>query len=254
MRSIWKGRLGFGLVGFQAKLYKATEKAETPMHLLHGECGGGRISYLYKCQRCEAVLASRGELKKGVEVAEGQYVVISDQDLATLPLRSVQEIEVMGFTKDALDPRVVAETYYLAPDKGGEKAFYLLSEAMHKTAVVGIGKLTYREREHLCVVRPFNGVMLLQTLVYQEEIRDFHEISAKTPVTLSEKEMQLGDQFIAQNTMTFDHSIFKNEYQQALASLVESKLKGLPMPAAAAPKSSEGDLVAQLLASVGGVK
>jgi len=250
MKSIWKGRLGFGLVGMEVKLYKAVDQAETEFHLMHQDCGGGRIKYLYQCQKCQAQIAERGQLKKGYEYSKDQYIILEQGDLERLPLKTLHQIEVIGFVEGPVDPRALETAYYLAPDKGNEKPFGLLYQAMQRLNVKAIGKLAYREREHLCLVQPFDGVLLVQTLCYADEIRPYDEIKPNT-ATLSEKEIGLGEALVKEMVMVFDHATFKDEYREALEKLIEAKVEGKELaPVAVSEATSGGDLVSQLLASL----
>lgn len=249
MRSIWKGRMGFGLIGLNVKLYKATETKEIGMHLMHAECGGGRIKYLYQCQNC-AALVSRSELKKGYEYAKDQVLILDDADFASLPLKTLKQIEIVGFVGDSLDPRLIEETYYLSADKGGEKAYQLLHSVMARLGVKAIGKLAYREREHLAVIFPFDSVFVLQTLIYTEELRSYEELKP-TAIALSDKELELGEVLVKQMVMDFDHASYQDDYKQALERMIEAKIDGREITAPAEAEVPAGDMVEQLLASIG---
>ena len=250
MRSIWKGQMGLGLISLPVKLYGATDTKGISFHLMHHPCGGGRIKYLYKCHKCEAILENRSELKKGYEYAKDHYAILDDADFASLPLKTLKQIEVLGFTQGELDPRAIDATYYLSPEKGGEKPYHLLLTVMERLNVRAIGKLAYREREHLCVVPPFDGIMLLQTLFYADEIRGYEEIKPQS-VSLSEREIELGETLVRQMAMSFDHSAFKDQYKEALEALIEAKIEGREIARAEEAPAPAGDLVDQLLASIG---
>ena len=251
MRSIWKGRMGFGLVGMNVKLHKAVDQSEISFHLMHTECGGGRIRMLYQCQNCQTVLDSRPK-EKGYEYAEGQYVILSEADFQALPLKSLKQIEILGFVRDGIDARAIEATYYLSPDKGGtnQKPFQLLYTAMERLGVQAIGKLAYRDREHLCVIQPFDGIMLCQTLCYAQEIRPHQELK-QAEVALSEKETELGEALVQQMVMVFNFSVFQDEYQKALEELIQAKIEGRELTPVAQDEAPSGDLVGQLLASIG---
>lgn len=257
MRSIWKGRMGFGLIGVNVKLYKATEEQDIGLHLMHGECGGGRIKYLYQCQNCASTL-TRSELKKGYEVSDGKFVILEEADFDNLPLKSAREISITSFVKDGLDPRIVEDTYYLSPetDKKAKqasqsvRAFWLLHQAMSKLGVRAIGKVAYRDREHPCIIAPFDSIFILQTLCYANEVRDYGELK-QTAIDLSEKELELGERLISEMIMEFRHDEFKDEYSEALERLIEAKVAGTEITAPVQSEAPAGDLVAQLLASVG---
>ena len=248
---MWKGRLGFGLIGCDVKMYKAVDAADSDLHLMHTACGGGRVRYLYKCEKCEAVEEKR-PTERGYEYSKGQYVILTEADLASLPLKTLHEIEVVGFTADRIDPRATADSFYLAPEKGSAnlKPFQLIYAVMEKLGVKAVGKVAVRGREHPCVVSAFDGVMLVQTLCYSDEIRDFSEIRAEG-VALSEKELELGETLVKQMMIAFDHCAFRDEYRHALEALVEAKLAGREVVAVGAAPAPAGDLVEQLLASIG---
>lgn len=249
VRAIWSGRIGVGLVGFQAKLYKAVEEGGIEFHLIHPECGG-RIKYLYHCPKCAKVV-ERSELKKGYEIADDEYVILDDADFQSLPLKTVKSIEIEGFTRDDIDPRMFNTAFYLVPDKkGGDvKAFSLLYKVMEELGVKAIGKLTYREKEHLVVITPFDGIFLLRTLFYSEEIRDYEEIKPKQ-VALSEKELKLGKTLIEQMICPFEPTAYKNEYKHALEQLIQAKIEGRELVKQDVAESSS-DLVEALLKSIG---
>lgn len=249
MRSIWKGRMGFGLIGLNVKLYKATETKDISFHLMHADCGGGRIKYIYQCQNC-AALVSRSELKKGYEVTQDQYVILDDADFASLPLKTLRQIEIVGFVSDSLDPRLIEETYYLSADKGGEKAYQLLHSVMARLGVKAVGKLAYREKEHLCVIFPFDSVFCLQTLCYAGELRPYEELKP-TAMSLSDKELELGEVLVKQMMMDFDHASFADAYKEALERMIEAKIDGREITAPAEAEVPAGDMVSQLLASIG---
>lgn len=254
MRSIWKGRMGFGLIGVQVKLYKATEEQDIGLHLMHGECGGGRIKYLYQCQNCASTL-TRSELKKGYELSDGKCVILEEADFDNLPLKSVREIGILGFVKDSLDPRIVEDTYYLAPEqdrkaKQSDRAFQLLHQVMTKMGVKAIGKVAYRDREHPCMIAPFDSIFILQTLCYANELRDYSELR-QTAIALSDKELELGERLIGEMITQFDHNAFTDEYRQALERMIEAKVAGTEIMAPAGTEAPAGDLLEQLYASVG---
>ena len=247
MRSIWKGQVGFGLISVPCKLYGACDDKKISFHQIHAECGS-RISMPRWCPKCERKVEGT-EIKKGYEVGDG-LVLLDEGDFASLPLKTLKQVEVVCFTKDSPDPRAYDEAYYLAPDKGGDKPFALLHQTMKKLGVKAIGKLAYRDREHICVVSPFDGVMLLQTLHWADEIRPADEIKPSM-VALSEKELQLGETLIGQMIGVFAHASFHDDYRQALEALVTAKVEGKALASPAETPVASGDLVSQLLASLG---
>jgi len=248
MRSIWSGRLGFGLVGLNVKLYKGVSEGDIGFHLIHPDCGK-RVNYQVFCSACEKVV-ERASLKRGYEYVKGEYVVLDDADFQSLPLKSVKQIEIEGFTQDDIDPRAFDTHYLLAPDKGGanEKPFALLYRAMDELKVKAIAKLCYRDKEHLCVISPYQGVFLLQTLFYADELRDVAEIRPKE-VAISDREVELGKALVGEMMGLFDYERYHDEYREALEKLISAKLEGRQVSVEATTPITQ-DLTDALLKSI----
>ena len=248
MRAIWKGRIGFGLIGLEAKLYKAVDEGDIGFHLVHS-CGA-RIKYQNFCAKCEKVV-ERSELKKGYEIAKDQFVMLEEADFQKLPLASVKSINIEGFTDDGIDPRAFDASYLLAPEKGSanEKPFALLYKAMETLNVKAVGKLAYRDKEHLCLISAYQGVFLLQTLFYADELRPFEDLKPKG-VALSDKETELGMALVNQLKGVFAYDSYSDQYRQALEKLIEAKVEGKEVQVPAEQETPAGDLVSQLLASL----
>lgn len=244
MRSIWKGNIGFGLVSVPGKLYKAMETQELGLHLLH-TCGA-RPKQVYHCESCNTY-SQRGELTKGYEVGDG-HIAITEQDLASLPLKSIHSIDIVGFVPSgAVELRLYQDCYYLGADKV-DKPYALLYQIMERLQVIAIAKLVMREREHLCCLTPYDGIFLLNTLVYADEIRDYSELKVKA--TVGEKELGLAEGLVKQMMIAWQHGEYHNEYREAMTSLIESKLTGEPVAAVAAAETRTDDVISQLLASL----
>jgi len=250
MRAIWKGTIGFGLVSIPVRMYNATVETTPKLHMVHAECGT-RIQLQRYCPHCQRVIDWK-DVKSGYEYSKGQLVVLEEEELESLPLRTLKSIDIEEFIDAAqLDPRAYGDSYYLSPEESGTKPFWLLLKAMEATGLVGIGKLGYRQREHLAVIRPIHSTLLLQTLHYAEGIRSPEEIrSAEIPV--SEKELSLAVSLI--NTLKnerFDLAKYRDQYGEALNRLIEAKLAGVPVPTAE-PVAEGGvlDLVESLVASI----
>ena len=184
-------------------------------------------------------------------------MVLDDADFEKLPLKSLKQIEILGFVEDSIDPRIIEDCYYLAPEKGkkrgitaDERAFQLILKTMEKLGVKAVAKLVMREKEHLCLVQPFDSILLLQTLCYADEVRDYEELKP-TAVAIGEKELELAEMLIKQRTMVFEHGVFENDYRKALEQLIEAKIAGKEVVSIAEAPVPVGDLVSQLLASIG---
>jgi len=250
MRAIWRGTIGFGLVSIPVKMYNATQETAPRLHLVHAECGS-RIQQKRYCPRCERLIEWK-DVKSGYEVAKGQMVVLEEEELDSLPLRTLKSIDIQEFVNlDQVDPRAFADIFYLAPEETGVKPFWLLLRAMQVTGLVAIGKIGYREREHLALIRAIDGAMVLQTLRYANQIRSPKAIMpAEVPIT--ERELSLATTLIGTlKNDRFNLDKYEDEYGQALNKLIEAKLSGVAV-AEAQPAVTEGltDLVESLLASI----
>jgi DNA end-binding protein Ku len=250
MRAIWKGTIGFGLVSIPVKMYNAVAETTPKLHMVHAECGS-RIQLQRYCPHCQRVIEWK-DVKSGYEYSKGQLVVLDEQDLESLPLRTLKSIDIEEFVEPAqLDPRACGDSFYLSPEETGRKPFWLLLKAMQATGLVAVGKLGYYQREYLAVIRPWDGCLLLQTMHYAEGIRSPGEITP-AEVPISEKELSLAVSLInTLKTERFDLSKYHDEYGEALNRLIEAKLAGESLPTPE-PVAQGGvlDLVESLVASI----
>ena len=252
MRSQWKGQLGFGLVSIPVKLYgSVSKKSETALVQLHGECNS-RIKMPKYCPECQRFLEAE-EISKAYEVGKDQYVPLTEDELAMLPLPSIQSISIEHFISmnDLPDERWYKDAYFLAPEKAGEKAFALFLRVMEEQVVAGIAKIAIRGREHLCAVTAFDGVLLLETLYWADEIRDYNEL--KVNVQVSEKELDMAKSLIKAMTGPPQFESYTDDYKKALLELVNARIEG-KMIEVKPVKAIEADLAGALLASLKAVK
>ena len=183
MRAIWKGAVAFGLVNVPVKLYAATGEHEVPLHQVHRK-DAGRIRYAKKCSVCGETV-EMSDLAKGYETDDGQMVVLTDEDLAELPLATEREISVLEFVPaDQVDPIMLAKTYYLEPEKTAAKPYALLRGALAATDRMAVVKVALRQRESMAVLRVRDDVICLQTLLWPDEVRaaDFPILDAEIAV------------------------------------------------------------------------
>lgn len=257
-RSIWKGALGFGMVNIPVKLYGATEDKRKDFSLtsMHSECGS-QVKMPKFCPTCNkhfsAELGNLNELVKAYPLSEDKLLPLLEEELANLPLKSAKSITVEHFIAGGSewlsDPRWFKDAYFLAPDDVGQKAFALFLKAMDELGVYGIAKIAMRGKEHLCVISPFNGLLMLETIHWADEIRDMHELIAPS-VSFSEKEMELAKTLIQAMTSQVDPSAYEDEYRKALTELIEAKIEGKTITPVTVPQSTNADLVSSLLASL----
>ena len=254
-RSMWKGAIQFGLVTIPVKLYVATEsRAGISFNMLH-EPDKSRIQMKIWCPEDEKII-DRGETVKGFEYAPDKYVVINDEDLEKLPLKTVRSIEIEQFVPAAeadAQTRFVKQAYYIEPDKVGRKAFQLLKEVLQDKGLTAICKFVIRDREALAAMNPFENTMLLSTLYWPDEIRDIGELDLpKEEPEIKPAEKRMAEQLIEAMTGEFDPEQYHDEYREALMQVIESKVEG--RETVSIPEQAEStklvDLMAALQASV----
>ncbi len=254
-RSMWKGAIQFGLVTIPVKLYVATEsRAGVSFNMLH-EPDKSRIQMKIWCPEDEEII-NRSETVKGYEYAPDKYVVITDEDLEKLPLKTVRSIEIEQFVEreDAeQQTRFVKQAYYIEPDRVGRKAFQLLKEVLQDKNLTAICKFVIRDREVLAAMDPFENTMLLSTLYWPDEIRALNELDLpEEEAELKPAEKKMAAQLIEAMTGEFDPSAYRDEYREALMQVIESKIEGretVEIEAAEEPTKLV-DLMAALQASV----
>jgi DNA end-binding protein Ku len=251
---MWKGAIQFGLVTIPVKLYLATESKGISFNMLH-ETDLSRIQMKIFCPVDDEVI-SRSDTVRGYEYAPGEYVVVTDEDLEKVPLKTVRSIEIEQFTPaDTQDGNVrfVKQAYYLEPDKIGQKAFYLLKKVLQDEGLTAICKVVIKDREALAAIDPFGKTMLLTTLHWPDEIRSTGELTLpEEEFDIKPAETAMAKQLVEAMTGEFDPGKYHDAYREALVNVIESKVEGIE-PAAAAPSEDSGkliDLMAALEASV----
>jgi DNA end-binding protein Ku len=257
-RAMWKGAIQFGLVTIPVKLYLATDSKGISFNMLHAT-DLSRIQMKTFCPVEDEVI-SRSDTVRGFEYASGEYVVVTDEDLERVPLKTVRSIEIEQFTKATRDEgpiRFVKSAYYLEPDKIGQKAFGLLKSVLKDKGLTAICKVVIKDREALAALDPFENTMLLTTLHWPDEIRataDLDLPDAEQEFKPAEKAM--AEQLVAAMTGDFDASAYHDEYREALMGVIEEKVAGheIKAPAAQAPTGNLVDLMAALEASVNAAK
>jgi DNA end-binding protein Ku len=256
-RSMWKGAIQFGLVTIPVKLYLATESKGVSFNMLHADCHG-RIQMKTYCPTDE-VYIERGDTVRGYEVAPGQYVVVTDEDLAAVPLKTVRSIEIEQFVPvdaAAESTRFVKQAYYLEPEPVARKAFFLLKQVLAERGLRAIAKIVLRDREQLAAIDPFSSTMLLSTLYWPDEVRGVGELQLpESEVEVKPAERAMAEQLIDAMAGKFDATAYHDEYREALVGIIEAKAAGAEIAEpAAAPAAKVTDLMAALEASVAAAK
>jgi DNA end-binding protein Ku len=259
MRSIWAGAISFGMVVIPVKLYTATEQRDVAFRQVHLE-DGGRIQFRRVCS-VDGEEVPYADVAKGYELATGDVVVLTDDDLKDLPLATAKRIDVLHFSPAAqLDPILANKAYYLEPEPAGVRAYVLFRDALERSGRVAVAKVAIRQREALAALRVRDDVLVLETLLWPDEVRapDFKFLDED--VDIRSQELKMAASLIDTMTEDFDPSLYKDSYREALEALVQAKIEGneVVRPAGAAiPASAPGgpaDLAETLRASVAAAK
>ena len=255
-RSIWKGAISFGMVAIPIKLYTATESKDISFVTLHESCHT-RIRQKRYCPYHETEV-EHTEIVRGYEYAKDQYVVMEDSDFDNLPVASTHVIEITQFINIAeIDPINFERTYMLEPEGVGTKPFYLLKQALESSGRVGIAKVSLRQKEHICCLRPYDHALAMNTMHYPDEIRGGSELELPEEQTaISEQEMAMATTLIDQLTGPYDPTEYRDEYRSTLERTIEGKLTSQePVTAPATPpKGKVSDLMEALRASIEAAK
>ncbi|MEV6694490.1 Ku protein [Micromonospora sp. NPDC051196] len=252
MRAIWKGAVSFGLVSIAVKLYSATEEKDIRFHQVHRE-DGGRIRYKRTCQVCGEEV-SYDDIAKGYDIGGGEMVILTDEDFADLPLSTSHAIDVLEFVPaEQVDPILYNKAYFLEPEGTATKPYLLLRDALTDSERVAIVKVALRQREQLATLRVREGVLLLNTMLWPDEIRkpDFgfldEDLKVRPP------ELAMATSLIDSMAGDFHPDEFTDDYRAALQEVIDAKVEGRevvqPEEVEEAPAAAV-DLMAALKASV----
>lgn len=257
MRSIWKGALTFGLVNVPVKVYSATEDHDVPLHQVHA-ADGGRIRYQRICE-LDGEVVPFADIDKAYDDGE-RTVVLTKEDIASLPAERSREIEVVEFVPtEQIDLLTLDRAYYLEPDSSSPKAYVLLRKTLEQTERTAIVRFSLRQKTRLAALRVRGDVLVLQTLLWADEVREAAFPALDDPVKISDKELELSASLVESFSSDFDPGQFTDEYQQELRTLIDAKLeKGDTLDTAetfgttedAEPGGEVIDLMAALRASV----
>jgi DNA end-binding protein Ku len=225
-RAIGTGTISFGLVSIPVKLYTATASEAVSFNLIHNKCKG-RIKQQIFCPTDNEIV-ERNDLVKGFEYAKNQYVLFTEEELDALEAAKTNSLEIVEFVPaSTVDWIYISKTYYLGPDKGGDKAYRLLSEAMERTEKIAVGRYWTRGKEQLVLLRPYKKGLMLHYAYYANEVRSFDEVDTGATVTFKPVEAELADKLIAQLTIPeFNPDQYKDEYVERVKMAVEQKIAG----------------------------
>jgi DNA end-binding protein Ku len=247
MRSVWNGTIRLGLANIPVKAYGATEERGTGLHHVH-VTDGGRVRHRRVCE-VDGEEVELSELARGYVLPGGETVVLTDDDLAGLPLSTSRAMDVQAFAQvEEIDPIYFARTYHLEPDPAGVKSYVLLAEALRRSGRVAVVKIALRQRESLGVVRVRDQVLVLETMLWPEEVRTPDFPFLYQDVEVSEREIRDAKELVEGLSEKFTPAHYTDGYRAALRALVQSKIDGndLVQPAADSQREGAADLLSAL--------
>lgn len=223
MRAIWKGAIAFGLVNVPVKVYSATEDHDISLHQVHN-ADGGRIRYQRRCEVCSQVI-DYSDIEKAYEDG-GRTVVLSKEELKSIPAESSHEIEVVQFVpSEQMEPMMFEKSYYLEPDSKSPKAYVLLRRALEDTDRVAVVQFALREKTRLGALRIKDDVLVLQSLLWPDEVREANFPALDESVRISAQEREMSAALVESMAADFEPEQFTDDYQVQLRKLIEAKLE-----------------------------
>lgn len=250
-RSIGSGTISFGLVSIPIRLYTATSAKSVSFNMLHKTCGS-RLKQQLLCA-AEGVPVERSDVIKGFEYARDQYVKFTDEELKSMEAARTDQLELLEFVPaDTVDFIFIEKTYYLGPDKGGDRAYRLLSEALERAKRLAVGRFAQRGKDNLVLVRPYKKGLILHECYYADEVRSFDDVETAGAFEFKEIELDLANKLIQQlDQPKFEPERFRDTWADKVKEAVEKKIAGEEVIAPPeAPKAQIIDLLEALKRSV----
>ena len=241
--SIGSGTISFGLVSIPIRLYTAASSAGVSFNLLHAKCGS-RIRQQQFCPQCNQVV-DRAELVRAYEFAKDQYVRVDDEELKALEGEASKTIDIAEFVPlDKVDPIYFEKTYYLGPDKAGEKPYRLLADAMAKSAQVAVARFVMRGKENLVLIRAAQSGLMLHSMYFADEVRNFGEIEKGQSAKIKDSEIDLALQLITGLARDdFKPEDYRDEYRQRVMAMIDEKVAGKEITTAPAPAAKSSQVI-----------
>jgi DNA end-binding protein Ku len=256
MRAIWKGSVSFGLVSIGVKLYTATEERDVSFHQVR-RTDGSRIRYK-RVAEADGEEVAYGDIAKGYQLPSGETVVLTDEDFADLPLPSTRVVDVLQFVPvDEIDPIYFAKSYYLEPEKNATKPYVLLRDALEESGMAGLVKVAIRNREQLATLRVREGVIVMETMIWPDEVREPSFAFLDEDVDVRPQERKMAESLVASMAGDFEPEQYTDDYRAALQEVIDAKVEGREVVEADEAQPSSGtvvDLMSALRASVDAAK
>lgn len=252
MKSIWKGAISFGLINIPVSMYSASRSRELKFRLLHKK-DMGEILYARIC-KVDGKEVPWEDIAKGYEVQAGDYVVMSEEDFISANPKKSRTVEIIDFTEEAqIDTMYYATPYYLEPQKGAEKAYVLLREALKRSKKVAVGQFVFKQHEHIGVIRPHGDILILNQLRYDSELIQPEGLNIPKKSEATKGEVDIALKFIEQLSKPFKPAAYSDTYTDELKAIIKKKSKGkkIAVQKGKEPKSPKvHDIMALLKASL----
>jgi DNA end-binding protein Ku len=253
MRAIWKGAISFGLVNIPIAVYSATRREEIKFRLLRGE-DLSPVNYK-RVAEADGQEVPWDKIVKGYEYEKGKFVVLKEDDFKRVDIEATQTVDIIDFVKlEEVNPVFFYKPYYMEPEKGGDKAYVLLREALRKTGKIAIAKVVIKTRQHLAAVKPQERGLMLELMHFSNELIDVSEFKTPTTKDVSPKELEMATALVESMSDEWQPDKYNDEYRDALQKLIEEKIENPDQPAgkpAKRPKSTNViDLVSVLQKSL----
>ena len=221
-RAIWKGSISFGLVNIPIALYPATRREELKFRLLR-KSDLSPVNYKRVAEK-DGKEVPWDQIVKGYEYEKGKYVVLRDEDFERVDLEATQTVDIQDFVEqEEIDPIFFYKPYYLEPQKGGDKAYALLRDALQDSGKVGIAKVVIKTREYLAGVKPENSVLVLELMHFADELADPEQLHVPKKVDVGKREMQMAKSLIDGMSSKWNPEKYRDDYREALMKVIEEK-------------------------------
>src|SRR6266850_8436565 len=224
MRAIWKGSISFGLVNIPIALYPATRKEDLKFRLLR-KTDLSPVNYKRVAEK-DGKEVPWDQIVKGYEYQKGKYVVLQDEDFQRVDIEATQTVDIQDFVElDEIDPIFFYKPYYLEPEKGGDKAYALLRDALKDSKKVGVAKVVIKTREYLAGVKPEDGALVLELMHFADELADTSKLHIPKKVEVGKREMTMAKSLIDSMSSKWNPEKYKDDYRKALMEVIEEKVE-----------------------------
>ena len=250
MRPLWNGTLTFGLVVIPVRLYAATERKSVTFHLLHDACHTP-VKYLKWCPRCQREVPTE-EIVKAYEYRKGEYVVLTEEEMESIPGPVGHSIEILDFVELAeVDPVYYEKSFFLEPAEGADKAYALLLNSMKEEGKVALARVAVRAKETLAVVRAYKDrFLMMETMFWADEVRSVEELRVPSEAPLDEREKAMASMLVKTLSSGFDPFKYENRQREAVLALIEKKVQGKEIVREPKPVVAPIDLMEALRKSI----